>query len=210
MSSKFNAIANLKKAHAAQAIVKDTFSVKDYHARFHDLETKKAKMIIVAIESKYVSKFDKRDAPAGTEGAGCLGFRTRFFLADGSTVGAFSNGIHRFIEFFANIAGKDPEAHFLHIDFDGSVEVEISIHVLDAKRSTYNMEITGGEFFGMTEYMPTTESILYLDTGESLDTETGELKDSAPEDEPELTPAQIAAKKKADAAEAKKAAAAVK
>ncbi|MNI41499.1 hypothetical protein D3C73_957540 [compost metagenome] len=94
------------------------------------------------MESRYVAKYDKRHAEEGSmEGAGNLGFRTRFILADGTSIGTFSNGAHYFFGIIAALFGGNPEDGFSHLEFDGTVNVGIKLLQLDAKRSTYEFEI---------------------------------------------------------------------
>lgn len=170
-----NAISALKKAHQAQAITKDTHTLKEFYYKFE--QNKKAVMDIVAIEAKYIAKFDKRNAAEGTEGAGSLGMRTRFYLKDGTTVGSFSNGSFRFFEFLASLLGYQnvSEQNFLHLDVTGNIKVEITIEQLDAKRSTYNFEVLeeGSEFNGLSDYLPTVGNVLAL--GNGVNPSTGEL-----------------------------------
>lgn len=187
--SKNSAIANLKKAHQAMAVTRDDYSLKD-------LLKKKgvegvATITLIGIESKYVPKYDRRDAPQGTEGAGSLGMRTRFIMADGRTVGTFANAAHRFLEVLATIAHFNPEERFLKIDFDGTIVVEIQELELDKTSWTYDFNIVeeGSTFNGLTGY---DQQAIFLGQGgsvalpspEDLNIEEPELEQE-PEPEPE-------------------------
>lgn len=172
-----NAIANLKKAYQAQAITEDTFTLQKYFHKFENDEV--AEMMIVGIESKYLPKYDKRDLPDGVEGAGSLGYRTRFILQDGSTVGTFSNAARNFFSFFAGIMGHTEEMPFLHIDIKGEIKINVSRVELDKGKGTYNFDIVeeGSNLQGLTDYLPNAQNILQLDSGTKVDTETGEIEE---------------------------------
>lgn len=172
-----NAIANLKKAYQAQAITEDTFTLQKFFHKFEKDDV--AQMTIVGIESKYLPKYDKRDAAEGTEGAGSLGYRTRFILQDGSTVGTFSNAARNFFTFFAGIMGYTEELPFLHIDIQGQIKVDVTMVELDKGKGTYNFDIVeeGSDLQGLSDYLPSAQNILQLDSGEKVDTDTGEIQE---------------------------------
>jgi hypothetical protein len=183
-----SAISNLKKAHQAQSITADTYSLQEYHAKFADKE-KIARMNVVGIESKYVPKYDKRNAPETVDGAGNMGFRTRFILADGETIGNMSNAAHDLFAFFADKMGYTGEERFVHLDITGNVLIDVSVLKLDAKRFTYNFELIeeGSLFEGMADYSPTLGQILLESPSQGLlefDPATGEIiDDSEPQEE---------------------------
>lgn len=177
--SNLNAIQALKKAHQARAITRDTYSLKDYHT--NEGVKGKARMTVVAIESKYVPTQDKRHLPEGTEGAGNLGFRTRFVLENGETVGTFSNAAHRFAEFFAvDVMGNEPEQNFIRIDVQGTIVVEISQQALDGNRTTWDFQLIeeGSDVKGFGNYVPDLTGVLQLQSGDYANTETGEITDT--------------------------------
>jgi hypothetical protein len=162
-----SAIANLKKAFQAQSISKDDFSLEKYFAKFE--EKGAARFTLKGIESKYIAKFDKPET-------GQLGFRTRFITEQGS-IGTFSNAAHRMFEFYAQIMGHHGDEHFLHIDIDGQVVIEVTTIALDQTRSTYNFEIVeeGSDLKGFTDFLPNAQNILSLPTGQKVDLESGEV-----------------------------------
>lgn len=163
-----SAIGNLKKAFEAQAVTSDDWSLQKFHAKKEVNEV--ARMNIIGIESKYVPKFDKRNLPEGSVmGAGNMGFRTRFFLADGETIGTFSNAAHGFFEFFATAIGYSGQETFAHIDIEGNILVDLTVLPLDSKKSTYDFKLIeeGSTYRGLSEYVPNAASfLLELPTGE--------------------------------------------
>lgn len=178
-----NAIGALKKAHQAQAITKDTFTLEKFVIKFEVDNV--AVMDIVAVESKYIAKFDKRHL-VNVDGAGSLGMRTRFYLKDGTTVGSFSNGAFRFFSFLADLCGyKNAEdMTFLHLDISGNLKIGVTVLELDSLRSTYNFDVIeeGSEFLGMSDYFPTVQNVLALASG--VNPSTGEIipEEKAPEE----------------------------
>mgnify|MGYP006276217869 CR=1 FL=1 len=135
-----NPIQALKKAHAARAISRDSFTLKEYFT--NEAIKGKALLAIVAIESKYVQSQDKRNEPKGTQGSGNLGFRTRFILETGETVGTFSNAAHRFVQFICEeVVNIDSEQNFVRIDMNGKLNIQLTLEQIDDERSTYNFEI---------------------------------------------------------------------
>ena len=75
------------------------------------------------------------------------------YLEDGRKVGAFSNALYTFAEFFYKGAGLDPASLFNKIDFkDGFIVCKVTKVELDGKKSTYNFEIADGEM-GICELM---------------------------------------------------------
>lgn len=155
-------IANLKKAFQTRAITQDTYSLQDYVTKFADQEGN-ARMEVVGLEVKYIPQFDKNHQSARPDTQG-NGFRTRFFLKDGSTVGTFSNGAYNFFRFFAELMGYDQESNFLHIDITGVIQVDISKIKLDGNKSTYNFELIeeGSELEGFSDYLPTVNNVLQI------------------------------------------------
>jgi hypothetical protein len=189
-----SAIQNLIKAHKAKAVTQDTYTLQKYLAKFegeNGAPKEKAHMVLKGLEAKYIPSFDKNSPSWNGQSQG-NGFRTRFILEDGSTVGSFSNGAYQFFVFFAQLMGYEGSETFLHIDINGQVKVEISTVPLDGGRSTYNFELLeeGSELNGFSDYLPTTENILSLDAptapeapaeeADHADTEEGE-----PEAQPE-------------------------
>jgi len=157
-------IQNLKKAYQSQAVTKDTYTLQKFHAKFENNEV--SQMIIKAIETKYVPQYDKR-----LDG-GSQGMRTRFILANGESVGTFSNAAYRFFEFFASLMGYQPDSisHFLHIDIDGQIVVNVSEIDLGKNEKgeptyTYNFDIVeeGSELKGLADYLPSMANVLALD-----------------------------------------------
>lgn len=163
-------IANLKKAYTAQAITKDTFTLEKFHAKKEENDV--ARMIVVGIETKYIPHFHKE--------GGSQGYRTRFILENGETVGTFSNGAYRFFQFFAGLMGYQDIGNFVHIDIDGQVVVDVSIVALDATRSTYNFDLIeeGSELRGMSDYVPNISNVLQLNDGSFANKTTGEVTDT--------------------------------
>jgi hypothetical protein len=160
-------IANLKKAFQTRAITQDTFSLQKFVAKHGEankdgVETARAE--IVGLEVKYIAQFDASN-PHAKAGVAGNGFRTRFFLKDGSTIGTFSNGAYNFFRFFAEIMGHNTEGNFLHIDIDGQIFVDISILPLDGNKSTYNFDLVeeGSELKGLSEYAPSVDNVLAIE-----------------------------------------------
>lgn len=158
-----SSIANLKKAFQTRAITQDTFSLQDYVAKFLNKETDNARMEVVGLEVKYIAQFDRNNPAAKPETQG-NGYRTRFFLKDGTTVGTFSQGAYNFFRFFAEIMGYEHEGTFLHIDIKGQLQVDISKLKLDNNKSTYNFDLVeeGSVLEGFSDYLPTVNNILQL------------------------------------------------
>jgi len=161
-----SAIKNLIKAHKAQAIVSDTYTLQNYLAKH--CETKGdnkgiARMEVVAVETKYIPSFD-RNSPMykpSTNSQG-NGHRTRFTLSNGETVGTFSQAGDEFFKFFARLMGYRGDEDFLHIDIDGKLQVNVCKIELDGNKSTYEFELLeeGSELNGLTQYLPTAEEVL--------------------------------------------------
>lgn len=147
---KNSAVAALKRTQQALSVTNDTYSLQDY---VRD-EGKKgvARLSIIGIEQKYLRKYDRRDAPEGSEGAGSLGFRTRFILSNEETIGTWSNAAHHFAAILIGILGYDPETEFLKVDFDGTIEVQVAVTDIGNNAYTYNFEMIEEEstFVGMT------------------------------------------------------------
>lgn len=169
-----SAIKNLIKAHKAQAITRDTHSLQEYLVKFQD-KNKIAGMSIVGLETKYIPQFDK-NSPLAKPDAQSNGFRTRFILENGETVGTFSFAAYQFFVFFSKLMGYSGDEQFLHIDINGNIKVELSKVELDGNKSTYNFELLeeGSDLKGFEQYLPTADNILLLEDGSSVDTETGE------------------------------------
>lgn len=180
------AIQKLTQAWKATGITKDDNTV----AKCFEANAEKGKLLITltAIESKYVPKFDKRDLEEG-QGAGNLGFRTRFFTKEFGSLGSFSNAAHTFYGFFAALMGQDSESTFGHIDIAGEIKLVVTKVPLDGGKTTYNFEIEeeGSTLEGFNSYaLPSSSEILALnepaerqvgiDT-QFVDTNTGELMD---------------------------------
>lgn len=163
-----SAIKNLMKAHKAQAISKDTHSLKTYLATEGVKGT--ARMEIVAVETKYVAKFDQ-NSPQWNGQAQGNGHRTRFTLSNGETVGTFSQAGHAFFTFFANLMGHSEIRDFLHIDISGVLQVDLSTIELDGQRSTYDFTIheEGSVLNGFSEYIPNAAEILGITNNVSLE-----------------------------------------
>lgn len=183
-----NAIQALKKAHQARAITKDTYSMKEFVAKnLNKIVDGRARMPgVVAMECKHVPKYDKRDLTEG-EGAGSLGFRTRFILANGETVGCFANAAYHFFSFFArDVMGMqlDDREPFTRIDVQGQIVVDVWEEQLDSDRTTWNFELEeeGSEVQGFGNYLPDLSKVLQLQDGSFVDTESGEINDA-----PDLT-----------------------
>jgi hypothetical protein len=161
-----SAIQNLIKAHKAMAITSDTHSLQDYLAAHKDKKTEAAEFTIVGLESKYVPPTAERQSE----------YRTRFFLANGETIGTFSNGARRFFQFYQQLMGYESDKPFVHIDIQGQIVVSVKKLALDGNRSTYEFEMIekGSEVNGFTDYLPTQQNILQLADGSKVDTDTGE------------------------------------
>ncbi|MCU7522806.1 MAG: hypothetical protein HF312_21600 [Ignavibacteria bacterium] len=163
-----SAIKALIKAHKAKSISEDTFTLINFLAKFEESKGDRkgiARMELVGLEAKYIPKFD-RNSPEWNGQAQGNGFRTRFFLKDGSTVGTFSGAAHDFFKFYAELMGYDRQLpSFLHIDITGVLQVDISKVALDGGKSTYNFEIVeeGSELTGFSEYLPTAQEVLSLE-----------------------------------------------
>lgn len=162
-----SAIKNLKKAHQAKAITQDTFTLINFLAKHEETKGERkgiARMELVGIESKYIPQFD-RNSPQWNGQAQGNGFRTRFFLKNGDTVGSFSNGSYEFFKFYAELMGYDHTPNFLHIDINGLIQVDVCKVALDGNKSTYNFEIIeeGSELAGFGEYLPTANDLFKLE-----------------------------------------------
>lgn len=152
-----NALANLKKAHQAQAVNSDSYTLQKWVA------ADKGTLMLKAIEVKYIPQYDA-ESPLAKQGVSGNGFRTRFFTADGETVGTFSGAAYNFFLFIANIVGVDTTAGYMHIDVDGVIPVDITKVALDGGKTTYNFSINeeGGELHGFGQYVPSMNNILAL------------------------------------------------
>jgi len=170
-----NAIEALKKAHQAMAITNDDYSLEKYLIKHEEKGI--ARMAVIGLEAKYVPSIMQKNPNS-------RGYRTRFLLADGNTVGTFSNGAFLFFEFFAGIMGKDIREMpaFLHIDIDGVILVDVTQIALDATRSTYNFELVteGSELRGMSDYLPTMQNLIALEAPRQA-AATAEEPDGEPE-----------------------------
>lgn len=151
-------IQNLIKAHKAQTVVKDDYTLEKYLAKKE--ENGVAILHMKAIETKYIPKYDNQAT------GGSLGMRTRFIQTDGTTIGTFSNAAYQFFAFFANLMKHDTShINYLHIDIDGELVVKVSEIALDQTRSTYNFEIVeeGSNLRGFADYLPSVDNIIALD-----------------------------------------------
>ncbi len=180
-------ISQLKKAHQAQAITQDTHTLQDF------LSTNKAKsgkkkdiatMDVVGLEAKYIPQFDANSPMAKPDAQG-NGYRTRFILSDGSTIGTFSGGAFRFFQFFADLMGQDiSNQSFSKIEVQGNILVDVSKVDLDGSKSTYNFEIVeeGSNLEGFQDGMIGIQELLpanqnQIEAPEGVDTETGEIEE---------------------------------
>lgn len=167
-----SAIKNLIKAHKAKSINKDTYTLLTYLAKFADTKGERtgvARMEVVAIETKYIAQFDK-NSPLWNGTAGGNGHRTRFTLANGETVGSFSQASHELYKFFAELMGHTGEESFLHIDITGVIQVDVAKIPLDGNRTTYEFSVIeeGSDLRGFSEYLPNASEVLGLVNGTSL------------------------------------------
>lgn len=133
-----NAIDKIMKLHAATSIEKKDIALRDLLIR----DGGKEKTVTVKIKgfaSKYVPKYHNENND---------GFHTMIYLDDEAKTktGCFSNALHELANFFYQGGGVDISAPFKKINFtdDAYIEVKITHVDLDAKKSTYNFEIVGG------------------------------------------------------------------
>ena len=161
-----NALANLKKAHQAQAVSNDSYTLQKWVA------ADKGTVMLKAIEVKYIPQYDA-SSPLAKQGVSGNGFRTRLFTEDGETIGTFSGAAYNFFQFIAAIVGVDAAASYMHIDIDGVIPVNITKVALDGGKSTYNFLIdeTKGELYGFGQYVPTMTNILALPEAETSEEE---------------------------------------
>jgi hypothetical protein len=167
-----SAIKNLIKAHKAKAITQDTYTLIKFIAKHEETKGDRkgvARMELVAIETKYIPQFDK-NSPQWNGQAGGNGHRTRFTLANGDTVGSFSQASHELYKFFAELMGHTGDESFLHIDIAGVIQVDVQSVALDNTRSTYEFSVIeeGSDLQGFSEYLPNAQEVLGLVNGTSL------------------------------------------
>lgn len=157
-----SSIANLKKAFQTRSITQDTHSLQDFLVKY--AKDGVARMEVVGLEVKYIAQFDATNPHAKPDAQG-NGFRTRFFLADGTTVGTFSLGAYNFFRFFAELMGYENQNSFLHIDIKGLIQVDLTKIKLDGNKSTYNFDLVeeGSQVEGFSDYLPTVDNVLQLD-----------------------------------------------
>ena len=155
-----NALANLKKAHQAQAVSNDTYTLQKW------VDGDKGTLMLKAIEVKYIPQYDA-ESPLAKKGVSGNGFRTRFFTEDGETVGTFSGAAYNFFQFIASIVGVDAGATYMHVDVNGVIPVNITRVQLEGGKTTYNFMIDEkqGELLGFEQYVPTMNTILALPEG---------------------------------------------
>lgn len=131
-------LAKLQKLYSMNGVESKDLSLK----KLFDEEATKGKLEIevIGIGSKYVAKYDKPDT-------GCLGFHTMLYMRDGRKTGGFSNALHRFASFFFENLGLDPDASNNHIDLSGDDFIRVKITKVDLPdaKTTYDIEIIGGE-----------------------------------------------------------------
>ena len=146
MSQQLSAIVMLKKAHAAMSFSTWDSNLIDFIDENKDKTTKTAQMTIINMESKFVPQYLKKHEDSE-------GYRTVFTLADGTTVGTFSNAAFRFFQFFAQLMGHKEVPGYLSIAIDGTILVNLSIESLDGGKTTYNFELDeeGSTFHGLRE-----------------------------------------------------------
>lgn len=156
-----NALSNLKKAHAAQAVTKDSFTLKEW------VDGKNGTMNLTGIEAKYIPQYDA-NSPQAKAGVSGNGFRVRFILDTGETVGTFSSAAYNFFSFIAGLLGLEGN-NFEHIDIHGVIPVNVSKVDLGGGKTTYNFVIDdkAGELEGFSQYVPTAANILALPEGET-------------------------------------------
>ena len=159
------ALSNLKKAHEAQAITKDSYTLQQWVAK-----NEGELMNLTGVEAKYIPQYDAA-SPLAKPGVSGNGYRVRFILDTGETVGTFSGAAYNFFQFLAQIVGVDT-ANYSHIDIKGTIPVRVSKVALEAGKSTYNFVIDdkAGELEGFSQYVPTAETIMALPEG-TADTE---------------------------------------
>lgn len=159
---KNNALSNLRKAHQAQSINKDSYTLQKW-VETHANEP----MMITAIEVKYIAQYDAENANAKA-GVSGNGYRTRFVTQDGESIGTFSGAAYQFFQFIAGIMQLDQSAAYQHIDVNGVIPVMVTKVALDGGKSTYNFEILedGGELNGFEQYVPTINNIMALPEGQ--------------------------------------------
>lgn len=182
---------SLKRAYSAQSISRDNYSLETYL----QAEGVKgvAKMVIKGIESKFV--------PSQIKPNGNQGFRTRFILDTGETVGTFSNGAHMFFQFYAQILGYTGNENFLSINIteegnnnkEGFIELALSLIQLDGNKKTYDFQLIGGNAGGFRDYRP---DFSLLALGSADESETAATTEDAAEETAD-TEAKTAKDKKA-------------
>jgi hypothetical protein len=160
-------IANLKKAYQSKAITKDTHSLQEFLVKFQDSKTKIARMEVVELETRYIEQYDS-NSPRAKQGVSGNGYRTRFILKDGTTIGTFSQAGYQFFKFFSELMQYDHVGNFLHINIDGVLQVDVTKEDLDGNKTTYNFDIVeeGSILNGLTEYLPTTNTVLAIENNE--------------------------------------------
>lgn len=160
--TKNNPLSNLKKAHQAQSVTSDTYTLQKWVAK-----NEGTPLMLKAIEVKYIPQYDAA-SPMAKQGVSGNGFRTRFFTEDGETVGTFSAAAYNFFQFIAGIMQLDQSAAYQHIDINGVIPVLVSKINLEGGKSTYNFEILeeGGELKGFEQYVPTVTNIMALPEGQ--------------------------------------------
>lgn len=149
----------LKKRYETLAITNDDFNMPTFIAQNLDKKKGYALMKLIGIETKYVRS--KKLVSQGGEA-----FRTRFLLADGTSVGTFSGGADRFFRTLAAVCGIHSYGEFAHLDFKpesgegaGYIDVAVSVVELSSTESTYNFELLDGNIGGMDEFVPLLESV---------------------------------------------------
>jgi hypothetical protein len=148
-----NRIDAIKKAHEARRIKQKDYSFKNLFenkAKEKELKVDENGAIVlevVKIESKYVPKYHNENNQ---------GYITTLTLKNGKTVGAFSNALHEFANFFYEGAGVNLDDTFKKVDIKGAdnkpgfVKVKVTKIDLDGSKSTYEFEVIDGNVEGLT------------------------------------------------------------